>query len=120
MLIDLRELILLIKQNKEFDSHVCLDLGCSIEGHNAKPLVKTINYIINYLKEAGNGEIQIDLDSHHSKHQLVFIVHTGKQTLPPPSDQLQSIMNSYYGTIQWIFEPEKYAKCQLSFNAVDK
>lgn len=120
MSINLRELILLIKQNKDFDSHLCLDLGCSIEADDAKPLIKAVNYIINYLKEAGPGEIQIDLDSHHSKHQLVFIVHTGKQTLPTPSDQLRPIMTAYNGTIEWIFEPEKYTKCQLTFNTADK
>ncbi len=116
MPINLRELILLIKQNKDFDSHLCLDLGCSIDCDDAKPLIKAVNYIINYLKEAGEGEIQIDLDSHNSKHQLVFIVHTGKQILPAPSDQLQPIMKTYNGTIEWIFEPAKYAKCQLIFN----
>lgn len=116
MSIDLRELILLIKQNKGFDSHLCLDIGCVIESNNSKPLIKAINYIINYMKEAGEGEIQIDLDSHYSKHQLVFIVHTDQQTLPKPSNQLQSIMTAYNGTIEWIFEPEKYAKCQLTFN----
>jgi hypothetical protein len=116
MPINLREIILLIKQNKDFNSHLCLDLGCSIEGEDAKPLIKAVNYIINYMKEVGEGEIQIDLDSHHSKHQLVFIVHTEKQTLPTPNDHLQSIMNLYNGTIEWIFEPEKYAKCQLTFN----
>lgn len=116
MPINLRELILLIKQNKIFDSHLCLDHGCSIEGDDAKPLIKVVNYIINYMKEAGPGEIQIDLDSHHSKHQLVFIVHTDKRILPTPNDQLQPILKTYKGKIEWIFEPAKYAKCQLIFN----
>jgi hypothetical protein len=116
MPIDLRELILLIKQNKEFESHLCLDIGCMIEGGDSKPLIRTINYIINYLKQAGNGEIQIDLDSHHSKHQLVFIVHTGKTMLPAPNEQLPAVLRTYHGTIEWIFESAKYVKCQLSFN----
>ena len=118
MAINLRDLILQINQKKDFDSHLCLDLGCSIEGEDTKPLIKAVNYIINYLKEAGGGEIQIDLDSHHSKHQLVFIVHTNKQTLPVPANQLPSTLKTYNGTIEWVLEPEKYAKCQLTFNAV--
>lgn len=116
MTIDLRELMLLIKQNKNFDSHLCLDLGCTIEGDDAKPLIKVFNYIINFLKKAGRGEIQIDLDSHHAKHQLVFIVHT-EQTIFPVSDtQLNSVLDLYHASIKWVFEPAKYIKCQLIFN----
>jgi hypothetical protein len=116
MSIDLRELILLIKQNKKFNAHLCLDLGCSIEGDDAKPLIKAVNYIINYLKEAGTGEIQIDLDSHNSKHQLVFIIHTDKKDLTLPSDHLKDTLRSFGGEIEWIFEPTQYVKFQLVFS----
>lgn len=118
MSINLRELILLVKENKDFDSHLCLDLGCSIQSDDAKPLIKAINYIINYLKEAGEGEIQIDLDSHHSKHQLVFIIHTAKIIFPPVSEQLHAALISYDASAEWFFEPGKYAKCQLIFNHI--
>lgn len=115
MPIDLRELILLIKQNKEFDSHLCLDIGCTIEADDSKPLIKVINYIINYLKETGSGEIQVDLDSHHSKHQLVFIIHTENTNIPPQNEQLHSVLKSYSAVAEWIFEPAKYVKCVLTF-----
>lgn len=115
MSVDLRELILLIKQNKDFDSHLCLDIGCKIESDDVKPLIRAINYIINYLKESGRGEIQIDLDSHHSKHQLVFIVHTEETNLPDPSERLNSILKTYNSTFEWVFDPGKYVKCQLTF-----
>lgn len=115
MPINLRELILRIKQHKDFESHLCLDLGCSIEGDDTKSLIKAINYIINYMKECGQGEMQIDLDSHNSKHQLVFIIHTEKAEIPPPDLQLHAVLESYGATAEWFFEPEKYAKCQITF-----
>ncbi|MBL7994600.1 hypothetical protein JNM05_04440 [bacterium] len=118
MPIDLRELILHIKENKDFKSHLCLDIGCSIESDDSKPLIKVINYIINYLKDAGTGEIQIDLDSHHSKHQLVFIVHTENTNIPLQNDQLHSILKSYGAEAEWIFEPAKYVKCVLTFGSL--
>ncbi len=116
MSIDLRELILLIKQNKDFAAHLCLDIGCKIEGHDPKPLILTINYIINYLKESGQGEIQIDLDSHNAKHQLVFIIHTDKRDLSAPSDNLKDSLSIFGGTLEWIFEPARFVKFQLVFD----
>ena len=46
---DLKQLIYLIKDNKDFDANLILDEGCRIETEDPKPLIKPLNYIINYI-----------------------------------------------------------------------
>ena len=47
--IDLKQLLHLIHDNKEFDVNFILDEGCVILADDPKPLIKVLNYLINYL-----------------------------------------------------------------------
>ena len=46
--VDLKQLIMLIKDNKNFEANLILDEGCILMTEDPKPLVKVVNYIINY------------------------------------------------------------------------
>jgi hypothetical protein len=114
--IDLRQLILRIDKNKNIPTHLCLDLNCKIQGEESTPLLRAINYILNYLRLISDKEIQIDLDAHASKYQLVFIVHTDHEEIPGVSDALRKALPPYRAKLEFIHEPKKYVKFQLTFD----
>ena len=48
--VDLKRLIYMIKDTKNLNANLILDDGCVFDTADPKPLVKVINYIINYLE----------------------------------------------------------------------
>ncbi len=114
-MIDLRQLIILIDDKKKLPTHLCMDLDCKIRQDDSRPLVKIINYILNYLRALSDKEIQIDLDAHASDYRLVFIVHSDRSEIPPLNDSLNDILKSYRATLEFSHEPARYVKFQLTF-----
>ena len=47
--VDLRNLIMMIKEQKQMEANLALEFDCVIETEDIKPLVKAINYCINYV-----------------------------------------------------------------------
>ena len=49
--VDLRDLILMIKEQKQVNANFSLEFDCVIETDNITPLIKVINYAINYINQ---------------------------------------------------------------------
>ena len=60
--IDLKLLIQLIDDQKDIETDLILDEGCRITAEDQAPLVKIINYFMNYLHALSNSPLQISLD----------------------------------------------------------
>ena len=60
--VDLRELLLLIDQQKNLDTNMLLDHGCLIDAADPRPLVKAINYMLNFLNEYSGERIEVALN----------------------------------------------------------
>ena len=88
--VDLKRLILLIKENKDFEANLILDEGCILETSDPKPLVKVINYFINYLNQLSGQPLEISLDLRNHDNLLSFMVYTDKQDLPAVSSEVES------------------------------
>jgi hypothetical protein len=113
--IDLKRLIHLIKDTKDFNANLILDEGCVFETADPKPLVKVLNYIINYLNQYAKQPLEISLDLRSTDFLLSMMVYTDQQDLPPISDQVESTLKTYRATMEKIHAQGKYLQFKLSF-----
>ncbi len=113
--VDLKQLILLIKDNKNFEANLILDEGCILMTEDPKPLVKVFNYIINYLKQLSDKALEISLDLRTSDHLLSFMVYTDKIELPAVSSEIDNVLKTYEATLEKIHETGKYVQLKVSF-----
>ena len=113
--VDLKQLILLIKQNKNFEANLILDEGCILMTEDAKPLVKVINYLINFLGQLSDQALEISLDLRNSDNLLSMMVYTDKTDLPDINTEVEGVLKSYKATLETIHESGKYVQFKLSF-----
>jgi len=113
--VDLKRLILLIKENKDFEANLILDEGCILETSDPKPLVKVINYFINYLGQISDQPLEISLDLRNSDNLLSFMVYTDKIELAAVSSEVESVLKTYKASLEQIHEKGKYVQFKLSF-----
>ena len=113
--VDLKRLILLIKENKDFEANLILDEGCVLETADPKPLVKVINYFINYLNQLSDQPLEISLDLRISNNLLSLMVYTDKQDLPDISSGIEDVLKTYKASIEQIHEKGKYIQFKISF-----
>jgi len=113
--VDLKRLILLIKENKDFEANLILDEGCMLETSDPKPLIKVINYFINYLNQVSDQPLEISLDLRISSNLLSLMVYTDKQDLPSISSEIEDVLKTYKASMEQIHEKGKYVQIKLSF-----
>ena len=113
--VDLKRLIFLIKENKDFEANLILDEGCVLEIADPKPLVKVINYIINYLNQLSDKALEISLDLRSKDYLLSFMVYTDKADLPDISSEIDEALKAYKASLEKIHESGKYIQLKISF-----
>jgi len=112
---DLKQLIYLIKDNKDFDANLILDEGCRIETEDPKPLLKSLNYIINYLKQITQSPLEISLDLRDKDYLLSLMAYSDVADLPEISTQLDETLKVYNATKDVVHENGKYIQIKVSF-----
>ena len=112
---DLKQLIYLIKDNKDFDANLILDEGCGIETEDPKPLIKVLNYIINYLNQLTSSPLEISLDLREKDYLLSLMAYSAVTELPEISDQLDETLKNYNASTNIIHEKDKYIQIKVSF-----
>ena len=113
--VDLKRLILLIKENKEFEANLILDEGCVLETSDPKPLVKVINYFINYLNQISAQPLEIALDLRNNDNLMSLMVYTDVQELPAVNAEIDEVLKSYQASLEKIHEKGKYVQFKISF-----
>jgi hypothetical protein len=113
--IDLGNLLNYIFDQKKVDTTLNLGRDCMVNTADPKPLVKIINYLINYLKQITNDTINVSLNTQSSGCLLCFIVSTDLKQLPPLNDNLYDALKPYYAAMRVVFEEGKYAQIILNF-----
>jgi hypothetical protein len=113
--VDLKQLIMLIKDNKNFEANLILDEGCTLMTEDPKPLVKVFNYIINYLGQLSDKTMEISLDLRTSDHLLSFMVYTDKNELPAVNTEINDVLKNYKASLEKIHETGKYVQFKVSF-----
>jgi len=105
----------MIKEKKGVECTVALEFDCKIEVKNIEPLVKVINYAINYIGQLANQPMQISLYAGFSEHTLVFTAFTAATEFPPISENVSEALVPYNATINFDGEAGKFAQIKLTF-----
>jgi hypothetical protein len=113
---DLKQLMLLIQDNKEFNANLCLDEGCLIEAEDVTHLVKVINYSINYLSQLTQKPLEVALDLRPNDFMLNMMAYTDQTDLPAVNDQIPEVLKTYNAAFERIQEDGKYVQIKLTFN----
>lgn len=114
-IVDLRDLMKLIKEKKGMDASLALEFDCKIEVEDIEPLVKVINYAINYFNQLADKPMQISLYAGSKGHTLVFTAFTSKAEFPPISEKVSEALEAYQASISFDGEPGKFAQIKLAF-----
>jgi hypothetical protein len=114
-MIDLRELIMMIKEKKEMNANLALEFDCRLEVEDYKPLVKVINYAINYIGQMTDQPMQISLNAGGNGFLLGFTAFTNHSEFAPVSEQVVEALKPYQATIKLDGEKGKYVKMLITF-----
>ncbi|MEE9119240.1 MAG: hypothetical protein V3U02_11710 [Calditrichia bacterium] len=113
--IDLGNLLSFIIDQKKVNTTVNIGPECKVNAEDPKPLVKIINYLINYLNQITDDTINVSLKTQSNGCLLCFIVSTNHEQLPPLSDNLDEALKPYNAAMRVVFEEGKYAQIILNF-----
>ncbi len=113
--IDLGNLLNFIIDQKKVNTTVNIGPECKVNAEDPKPLVKIINYLINYLSQITDDTINVSLKTQSNGCLLCFIVSTNHKQLPPLSDNLDEALKPYNAAMRVVFEEGKYAQIILNF-----
>ncbi len=113
--VDLKAFINLIVDNKDIDANLILDEGCTFETDDPKPLVKVINYVLNYLNQLTDSSLAISLDLMPNNYRVSCMAYTDKEDLDPFSEQVGDALNDYNASYEIKHEKGRYVQIILSF-----
>jgi hypothetical protein len=113
--IDLRNLILMIKEQKQINSNLALEFDCLIETDDVKPLVKVINYAINYINQLTDQPLHISLNTTTREITISFMAFTVLLDFPAISPKVNEALVPYNAVLEQKGEPGKYAQLLISF-----
>jgi hypothetical protein len=113
---DLRDLMMMIKEKKEMNANMSLEFDCSVETDDPSSLIKVINYVINYLTPLTDRAIEISLNAHRGGSMLSFAAFTEADTVPAISDQLEGALEQYNAALEFIHKEGQYVQIIITFN----
>ncbi len=114
--VDLRDLILMIKEQKQTEANLALEFDCAIETADVKPLIKVINYAINYIDRLSDQPQQISLNASMSGITIGFTTFTTQTSFPPLNPQAGEALGVYNATLERKGEAGKYVQLLIQFN----
>ena len=113
--IDLRDLILKIKEQKQMDANLTLEFDCFIETDDVKPLIKVINYCINYISQLTDQQQQISLNASISGITIGFTAFTSSTELQEINPQVNEALAPYNAVLEQKGEVGKYTQLLITF-----
>ena len=113
--IDLRDLILMIKEQKQMDANYTLEFDCMIETDDVKPLVKVINYTINYVNQLTDQTQEISLNASMRGITMGFTAFTNVVDLPAINPQVMEALIPYNAVLEQKGEAGKYTQLLITF-----
>ena len=112
---DLRDLMMMIKEKKDLDANLTLEFDCRIEVEDIKPIVKVINYAINYISELTEQTMQISLNASVSGLKLAYTASTTQTVFPEINPQVLETLKQIDATIELDGEPGKFVQLIIIF-----
>ncbi len=112
---DLRDLLLMIKEQKQMDAQMALEFDCVIEAEDIRPLIKVINYAINYIAQLSDKTQQISLNASMSGITISFTAFTDKTEFPPVNPAVNNALKQYKAVLLAKGEAASYAQLLIQF-----
>ena len=106
-MIDLKALLTLIDSQKNLNTNLCLDQGCLLPVEDPKPLVKVINYILNFLNEYSGERIDVSLSLSSERITMSFLC-LGESREAQVPEQLVETLAQYGGSLSYQNEPMQF------------
>jgi len=113
--VDLRDLMMTIQEKKQMNANLSLEFDCVIQVEDVTPLVKVINYAINYIAQLSDQQMQISVNATLSNITLGFTTFTTKETFPPINPQAQDMLKQFSAAMDLKAEVGKYAQLLIIF-----
>jgi hypothetical protein len=113
--LNLKNLVQYIFANKEAEANLCLDEGCILDTDDPKPLVKIINYLINYLDQLTDRPLEVGLDLLQDGYLLTVMAFTEKTELPAVSDQIAPALEPFNAQLDTVSEAGSHVQFKLMF-----
>jgi hypothetical protein len=113
--IDLRDLILKIKEYKQINTNVALEFDCVIATDDVKPLVRVINYAMNYINQLTDQPLHISLNATNRGITMSFMAFTVLLDFPPLNPKVDEALLPYDAVLEQKGEPGKYAQLLIHF-----
>ena len=114
--VDLKQLLQLINDQKGLDTNLCLDSGCVIDVEDKTPLIKVINYFLNYLHQLSDKTMEISLDLMANSILMVLMAFTERDTLPEISPNLKSVLESFNAKYDCVHNAGNYVQIKIEFS----
>lgn len=112
---DLRKLMMMIQEKKEINANMSLEFDCEVATDDPTPLIKVINYIINYLTPLTDKAIEISLNAYREGSTLSFAAFTEETNLPALSDQVKETLKEYNATLEVVHKEGQYVQMIINF-----
>ena len=113
--VDLRDLMMTIQEKKQMHANLELEFDCVITVEDITPLVKVINYALNYVTQLSDQQMQISVNATMSNITIGITTFTDKETLPPINQQAQDMLKPYSASMELKSEAGKYAQLLIVF-----
>lgn len=113
--IDLKQLLLLICDQKDSNVNLNLDEGCTFEADDPRPLVKVLNYLINFMAQLTDRPVEISLDLQATSFRLTFLSYTTASSIPELSPNLSDTLDDYQASYKSEHKNGNYFQLTLMF-----
>lgn len=114
--IDLKRLLQLINDQKNLDANLNLDEGCTISAQDQAPLIKVINYFLNYLSSLTDRTMEISLDLLGASILMNLMAFSDKTDLPALSPNLKDALGVYNASYELKHDAGKYIQIKITFS----
>ena len=114
-MLDLRDLMKKIQEQKQMNANLSLEFDCVIETEDPTPLIKVINYIINYLNPLTDKPLEISVNAQMSGVLFSFSIFTEQTSFPPLSEQINDALQNYNASYEVKQEEGKYFQIIITF-----
>ncbi|MCB0280473.1 MAG: hypothetical protein KDD94_13280 [Calditrichaeota bacterium] len=113
--VDLKQLMYMIYENKDIEINFAMDAGCMFEAADKKPLIKVLNYVLNYTNELTKSPLEVGLDLMGDKCVLNVMAITTEANIPDMNNQLADALKPYGATIERVVDPGKFVQVKMTF-----
>lgn len=114
--VDLKRLIRLMVDQKNLEANLILDEGCYILVDDQAPLIKILNYLLNYLNNLSKTAMEISLDLVQDGSVLMLMAYTQKEDFSDLSTNLQAALSDYGARINITNKIGSYIQIKINFS----